>query len=354
VGSTRVFALSVHADYACRHSGACCTAGWNIPVEGRVRDLIGVDWLAPDDSGACPQYDRSSRLCRIHRDHGESMLPESCFQFPRRTLVDARGTFVTLSHFCPTAAAMLADAAGPLTIVADPQAFPPGRSYDGLDGRNEWPPLLRPDVLFDAVSYEAWEEFLVGALSGSSAGVTGALDTLASTAERVRAWTPQHGPLLEWTRASVSAGATAPVPAFYDRYRSPGAWEIAARAVPQGLQAPPPPDDVAATDETLVAPHWEQASPIMMRYIASKAFASWTAYQGRGIRTQIAELFLAASVFRVECARACRNAGVPLDRDRTIDALRASDWLLMHLVDRTALMAALAEVEVDATVSPRD
>ena len=91
-----------------------------------------------------------------------------------------------------------------------------------------------------------------------------------------------------------------------------------------------------------------------MRYVASKAFASWTAYQGRGLRTQIAELFLAASVFRVECARACRNAGVPLDRDRTIDALRASDWLLMHLVDRTALMAALAEVEVNATVSPRD
>ena len=47
------------------------------------------------------------------------MLPESCFQFPRRTLVDERGTFVTLSHFCPTAAAMLADAAEPLTIVAE-------------------------------------------------------------------------------------------------------------------------------------------------------------------------------------------------------------------------------------------
>ena len=71
-------------------------------------------------------------------------------------------------------------------------------------------------MLFDADSYDAWEEFLVGVLSRSSAGVTGALDTLASTGERLRAWTPQRGPLLEWTRAAVSAGATAPVPGFYD------------------------------------------------------------------------------------------------------------------------------------------
>ena len=28
-----VFALSIHADYRCRHSGACCTADWDVPVE---------------------------------------------------------------------------------------------------------------------------------------------------------------------------------------------------------------------------------------------------------------------------------------------------------------------------------
>jgi len=28
-----VFALSMHADYQCRHSGACCTADWDVPVE---------------------------------------------------------------------------------------------------------------------------------------------------------------------------------------------------------------------------------------------------------------------------------------------------------------------------------
>ena len=34
---------------------------------------------------------RTVRLCRVHRDHGEAMLPESCYHFPRRALMDARG-----------------------------------------------------------------------------------------------------------------------------------------------------------------------------------------------------------------------------------------------------------------------
>src|SRR5262245_24345987 len=29
----RIFALSIHADYRCRHSGACCTSDWDVPVE---------------------------------------------------------------------------------------------------------------------------------------------------------------------------------------------------------------------------------------------------------------------------------------------------------------------------------
>ena len=33
MGSKNVFALGFHADYLCRHSGACCTADWDVPVE---------------------------------------------------------------------------------------------------------------------------------------------------------------------------------------------------------------------------------------------------------------------------------------------------------------------------------
>src|SRR5688572_4924245 len=31
--SSPVFSLSIHADYKCRHSGECCTADWDVPVE---------------------------------------------------------------------------------------------------------------------------------------------------------------------------------------------------------------------------------------------------------------------------------------------------------------------------------
>lgn len=351
---TLVFALNAHAGYACRHSGACCTAGWSIPVEPQLRNLLQTDRLVPDESGACPKYDRSARLCRIHRERGESMLPESCFQFPRRALVDERGTFITLSHFCPTAAALLVDASVPLAIVPSPSAFPSTRQYDGLDARQEWPPLLRPDVLFDFDSYAAWEQFLVGTLGSSATTVDAAMKAVASAAEDLRAWGPDTGTLAEWTAAIVHRPTAREVPALYERYRSAAAYELAARTVPEGLRAPAIPERVDEFDAALVAPAWDRtAAPAILRYAATKAFGSWTAYQGRGVRTQVAELFLALSVLRVECVRACQQRGTPLDRESLIDAVRASDWLLMHLAERGPLMASLIEVETHAALPSR-
>ena len=344
VAGTRVYTLSVHANYACRHSGACCTAGWSIPVEPRLREDIGTDLLVPVD-GACPEYDRAGHRCRIHRDHAESMLPESCFQFPRRALLDPRGAFVTLSHFCPTAAFHLLEAADPLEVVADPPAFPACRRYDGLDARAEWPPLVRPDVLFDYGSYDLWEQFLVRTLGSSSAPVSDTLGRLANAAEQLRAWTPARGSLEAWTDTVVSAEHSPVLPPRYHRFGSIDAWAIAARSVPAELDAPAWPDALEQTDTTLVAPAWNDLAPLLLRYVATKAFASWAAYQGRGVRTHIAELLVTAAVLRVECARACARAERLLDRDTLFAAVRASDWLLMHLVDRPVLMEALGDVE---------
>ena len=30
---SRVYALSIHADYRCQHSGVCCSSNWDVPVE---------------------------------------------------------------------------------------------------------------------------------------------------------------------------------------------------------------------------------------------------------------------------------------------------------------------------------
>ncbi|MBL8140261.1 MAG: YkgJ family cysteine cluster protein, partial [Acidobacteria bacterium] len=143
----RVRALSVHAGYACAQSGACCRAGWTIPVDRATRRRIDAHLaageldapaVAPcfatyeadggesiafghDHAGTCAFLARDgSEACTIHAALGEEALPMTCRQFPRVAVVGDGWTDVSLSHFCPTAAAHLVDATTPLTIIDDP------------------------------------------------------------------------------------------------------------------------------------------------------------------------------------------------------------------------------------------
>jgi hypothetical protein len=72
----RVFALTVHATYACRHTGACCTAGWPIPVEPDRRARLGAAVLLPDRTDV-PVLRRRCARCRVHLAYGETALPSS-------------------------------------------------------------------------------------------------------------------------------------------------------------------------------------------------------------------------------------------------------------------------------------
>ena len=366
VSGPRIFALNAHATYACRHSHACCTAGWSIPVEPQKVTLLGGDWLVPRDDGACPQLDRQGRRCRVHRDHGEPALPDSCRHFPRRSLIDDRGTFVSLSHFCPTAARLLLEDTAPLTIVESPAAFPAEREYDGLDARGEWPPLLCPGILFDSESFNRWEQFLVSAFGTGTTDVDARLVHVALAAEALRRWRIDDGPLVEWTtrvlHTHADAGRQAVAPHVvsatqhrYARFQGAAAYRAVCDTIPPGLEAPALPDDLDALDGVGVEPRWRPFAPLLGRFLAAKAFASWTAYQSRGIRTQVAELVATASVLRIECARACADSSRALDLDGIITAVRNTDWLLIHLADRSALMEWLDTVEddhADATARP--
>jgi hypothetical protein len=348
VPATRVFALSAHASYECRHSGACCTAGWSIPVEPHARTVLQVDWLAPQPDGACPQYDRSAARCRVHRDHGEDVLPRSCHHFPRRALVDDRGCFVTLSHFCPTAASLLVDADDPLRVIEGPPGFREDRGYDGLTACGDWPPLLTSHVLFDRESYSEWERHLVDRISSAPGDVETVLHRVADDAERLRVWNASEGSLLNWTRAVIEG--TAPDVAHdnyerYEPYTHAAAYAFVSGCVPDGLPAPALPDDFAAVDRLLVEPHWQRHSRIVKRYVATKGFGSWTAYQWRDVRTQVAELFASATILRVECARAAQRLQRPLDREILVEAVRASDLLLVHLADRDLMVDWLRKAE---------
>jgi hypothetical protein len=343
----RVFALNVHAGWKCRHSGACCRAGWTIPVEPHARPITGSAWLEPDASGACPQFDATTSLCRIHRDHGEPMLPQSCHHFPRRALIDERGTFIVLSHFCPTAASLIVDG-DRLAVVEAPPAFPPDRIYEGLDARGEWPPLLRPTALLDAESFSAWERYLVETLGASRDDVETTLSAIAGTAEQLRRWTAHQGDLAAWTarvlanRAEVEGDA---VVQPYSCYRGAGVFGRICDMVPDGLTRPPVPEPLTDAALAEFESEWRRSSPAALRYLGARAFASWTAYQSSGIRTQVAELFATAAVLRAECQRQWQDTGRPLTRATLIEAVRAADWLLVHLVDRARLAAWLGAVE---------
>ena len=164
--------LSFHAAYRCRHSGACCRAGWSIPFDHDERETIHAlrltggsltsDGVAErHDDGTCTFFMNENGLCAIHHAGG---------------------------HFCPTAVALLfepGESWPPVGIVDAPPALTNVGALDGLDARDAWPPLLRSGVMMDLDSYGAWERLGVELLAreGIAPGVS--LDALAVTTDRI-------------------------------------------------------------------------------------------------------------------------------------------------------------------------
>ena len=290
--------LTVHAHYACRHSGACCTSGWPIPIEaerlgplaaaiddGRLvaSSLTRPLWIRPadappatpallqhDESG-CVFYDsRHDGGCRVQRALAHGALPLACRQFPRVSVVDPRGASVTLSHYCPTAAAML-DEPMPIAIDDRPPAFPSGSEIAGLDVRSGLPPLLAPHMLMDWDSWWEWERRAVDTIARPNQSVQQTLATLSAAVELVRAWTPDEGPLLRRidhaftrageARADVRASAR-------QSARADALTAIPEDLRPRQIEPAGPPSDVAAR-----------------AFLAAHAFANWTAHLGQGLRS---------------------------------------------------------------------
>jgi len=371
----KVFALSMHADYKCRHSGACCTADWDVPVElplyrsldealgsGRVAPPGQADQHSPalvveDDlpdgaaamvartaSGDCVFYHRHSGLCAIHRDLGEPMLPATCRDFPRLAVRDARGTFISLTHYCPTAAASLFREDVPIEIVESPPAFPDA-AYEGLVVTDEdWPPLLRPGVLADADSYGAWERHMVARCAEPRLSPESVIATLARDAGIVQSVAPVTAYAITNAIAQLPrGGAAGAVPAALDS--SLADYAEAMQAVPDDWRPEPDTRDLAAAYVRDVRPRWNAWNAPLKRYLAAKAFASWTAYQGHGFLTIVRGLEAALALVRVEATRQCRDAGRPLDAALLREAFRQADFLLNHLAAGDELADSWSKVE---------
>jgi Fe-S-cluster containining protein len=381
-------ALTIHRDYACRHSGACCTAGWPIPVEratvdavtaaiarsafairgagllGRSQGILtrsparlfvaplqdgdgALPLLARTEDGACVFFERDhGRLCAIHRQLGHDALPGACRQFPRMTLSDARGSFVSLSHYCPTAAGLLFRADTRLGIEHDPPAFR-GSTCEGLDARDVLPPLLRPGVLHSLASYGTWERFQVEALADEGQSAEGALATIARAAEQARTWTLPLGPLEDHIgRVAADAlenplrGAAGACPAG-----APSLARDVWASIPAPIEAPGEVPHFESSWARLAAPAWPALTRPVRHYLAARAFASWLAYQGAGVRTAVHGLRATLALLQVECVRACVAGHRPLDEGVLLEAMRAADLALVHLAAPDELTRRLARLE---------
>jgi hypothetical protein len=236
----------------------------------------GEKIAAKSHSGSCVFFD-SDNLCAIQRAGGHDALPVSCRMFPRSVLMDARGTFVSLSHFCPTAAALLfADGPSAAIVEAPPSLVDVG-PLDGLDARGAWPPLLRRGVLMDHESYDVWERCGVELLTRDGVAPDAALAALDGVASRIAAWRPDDGPLAIRVRDTFAA------------------------ADPPG----------AALDGDAVA---------VKRWLAARLFACWLAYQQDGL-TAIARYL--QGCFRLFAEERGRG-------ENALDAIRRTDLRVMH------------------------
>ena len=111
-------------------------------------------------------------------------------------------------------------------------------------------------------------------------------------------------------------------------------------AVPLTCTGSGDPGDLRAAWERC-RPGWTEHAAVINRFLSAHAFASWMAYQGDGVVAGVRRLRLVLAVLRAEAARACPDDGSRLDRPALTDAIRQTDLLLRHLVDRQALNSAI-------------
>jgi len=336
LAETTVRSLAMHAAYRCRNAGACCSSNWPIPIEadrllalqaamahGRVRPVsaavasaVHTIAAAPSDAAgllgrseqACVFYDAGATggRCCIQSGLGHDALPLACRQFPRVSVLDPRGVSVTLSHYCPTAAALLdtaPDAAA--AILTNAPAFPANGEYVGLDARQALPPLLKPNLLMD---WDAWwecERLAVESFSDArDVDPDVALTRLRTAVADVQQWSPADGPLIDrvseaFARAAQLAPSAQPASRVY--------VDAVFRAIPTEIRPARFAEAVATSKRAT------------RRFLAAHAFANWSIHSEQGLGMWMRSIDAAAALLTA-------GAGV-----------RHADLLLRHLADTDKL-----------------
>ena len=358
------FCLGIHARYQCRHAGACCQ-NWAVPAEAHVVAIVesrklrrpgfsgplflrvdrseGRGWtVARDAHDDCVFFERDAgRLCVIHREAGLDALPAACRHFPRRILRDVRGTFISLSHFCPTAAGLLLADGGLETVEAKPPLdLPP--PLEGLDARDALPPLVRPGLLCDLDGFQAWEQAGIATFARGDLTADQALSVIAAATDVVRAWQPRDETMVARVARAFHATRSEDGTNAASQRR---AMEIVSALSPGCAADLTPIDRFDDRWTRYVADHVAPFERAMKNYLAARLFANWIAYQGRGLRSIVEWLRTCAAVVRHNLLdRVLTSGSRPVESDY-IEAVRSADLLLLHVLDTAAFAKHVAPIE---------
>ena len=170
------------------------------------------------------------------------------------------------------------------------------------------------------------------------------IETLASDAAQLRAWRPGSDTVSDAVRRlPPTFVAASPQRALAGSLDLRG--EVVA-AIPDDLKPAADEDGLEGAFHSYVQPMWDAFQQPINRYLAAKAFASWTAYQGRGLSTIVRGLEAALALVRIEASRQCRDAARALDRGLLLEAFRSADFALNHLAVGEELAAEWSRVEI--------
>jgi hypothetical protein len=308
-------------------------SGMLIAVE-ELADASAV--LATASDGACVFFEGHTRLCRVHRDLGEPLLPSACRHFPRICLRDARGLSIRLSHFCPTAAQLLFDTT-PLAVVDAPATISLSGTAEGLDATAALPPLLRRGMLTDIDGYDAWERTALDLLDRGGADASSALAALRQVTRTVREWSPGTEALSHHVTRAMADAICEPV--AIDPEADERRYALALTSVPPGLTPPLAADDYRTAVDAVASVTCDLDAPIR-RYLAGTLFGNWWPYLGLDLLAVVEALEIHAAVLRIHLARHLRHADRP--QQALLNAIRDTDLLMVHLSDNRHLAALIA------------
>ncbi len=291
--------------------------------------------LSTEPDGACRFHE--GHRCAIHRDLGEDAQPSACQQFPRIALEDERGTFVRLSHFCPTAASLLLETET-FSVVTAPDTIALHGRVEGLDARGVLPPLLRPGLLTDLAGYSAWETHGVETLASGAWTAASALAVIDAATRAILDWVPVDESLESAVHRAFTSAQ--PLAALVDPELYLQRFARAMTSIPPGLRAPALPQDIEVV-WTRTAGELQARDAVIRAWLASHLFGNWIAYSANGLSTVVEYLHVCLAVLHVELARECL-AGTQRSADqRLLDAIRQSDHILHHLADIGALTRSI-------------